>query len=225
MDPIRIDITSERGEYQVIIGSGTAKNLSSLLREHGLDRQRIIVSSPPIWRLQGSRLENVVAAKDRPALIPDGERAKSLATVARLYEACVRRGLDRSAIVVAFGGGVVGDVAGFAAATYLRGVTLVQVPTTLLAQVDSSIGGKVGVNLASGKNLVGAFHSPSLVVCDPDVLGSLGRREFRAGLYEVVKYGVISSAPLFDRVATGLPTIFNRDGAALTSLVTDCCRI
>ncbi len=102
---------------------------------------------------------------------------------------------------------------------------LIQVPTTLLAQVDSSIGGKVGVNLTSGKNLVGSFHSPSLVVCDPDVLGSLGRREFRAGLYEVVKYGVISSAPLFDRVAGGLTAIFNRDGALLTSLVADCCRI
>src|SRR5262245_26213351 len=225
MDPIRIDITSERGEYQVIIGSGTAKNLSSLLREHGLDRQRIIVSSPPIWRLQGSRLENVVAAKDRPALIPDGERAKTLATVARLYEACVRRGLDRSAIIIAFGGGVVGDVAGFAAATYLRGVTLVQLPTTLLAQVDSAIGGKVGVNLPSGKNLVGSFHAPALVVCDPDVLGTLARREFRSGLYEVVKYGVIASAPIFDRVASALPAIFARESNVISRLVADCCGI
>ena len=142
--------------------------------------------------------------KDRPALIPDGERAKTLQTVARLYDACVRQRLDRSAAIVAFGGGVVGDVAGFAAATYLRGIRLVQVPTTLLAQVDSSVGGKVGVNLPSGKNLVGAFHSPSLVVCDPEVLSTLARREFRSGLYEVVKYGVIASRPLFDRVATGL---------------------
>src|SRR5262245_39482597 len=225
MDPVRLSVTSERGTYPVVIGSGSTSLLKELLSQNGIDRQRLVVSAFPIWRLQGQRLRSVLQPKERPALIPDGERAKTLQTVTRLYEAGIKRGLDRSAAVIAFGGGVVGDVAGFMAATYLRGVSLVQVPTTLLAQVDSSIGGKVGVNLAAGKNLVGSFHSPSLVVCDPDLLGSLGRREFRAGLYEVVKYGVISSAPLFDRVATGLPTIFNRDGAALTSLVTDCCRI
>lgn len=225
MEHTHLDVTSERGTYKVVIGSGASGRLAALLGEHGVDRQRLVVSAPPIWRLQGTRLRNVIGPKDRPTLIPDGERAKTLATVSRIYDACIRRSLDRSGAIVAFGGGVVGDVAGFAAATYLRGIKLVQVPTTLLAQVDSSIGGKVGVNLASGKNLVGAFHSPSLVVCDPDVLGSLGRREFRAGLYEVVKYGVISSAPLFDRVATGLAAIFNRDSTLLTSLVADCCRI
>jgi len=225
MEYTRLDVTSERGTYKVVIGSGASNRLAALLSEQGIDRQRLVVSAPPIWRLQGTRLRNVVGPKERPTLIPDGERAKTLATVSRVYDACVRRSLDRSGTVIAFGGGVVGDVAGFAAATYLRGIRLVQVPTTLLAQVDSSIGGKVGVNLTSGKNLVGSFHSPSLVVCDPDVLGSLGRREFRAGLYEVVKYGVISSAPLFDRVAGGLTAIFNRDGAVLTSLVADCCRI
>ena len=168
---IHLKVTSERATYPVVIGAGVSQRLAPLLAEQGIGRERIVVSSPPIWRLQGRRLQGVIGAKDKPALIPDGERAKTLATVARLYDACVRRGLDRSAVVIAFGGGVVGDVAGFAAATYLRGVTVVQVPTTLLAQVDSAIGGKVGVNLASGKNLVGSFHSPALVVCDPDVLG------------------------------------------------------
>jgi 3-dehydroquinate synthase len=225
MEHIRLDVTSERGTYRVVIGSGASAQLATLLAEQGIGRQRLVVSAPPIWRLQSTRLGNVLGPKERPTLIPDGERAKTLATVSRVYDACVRQGLDRSGAIVAFGGGVVGDVAGFAAATYLRGIRLIQVPTTLLAQVDSSIGGKVGVNLTSGKNLVGSFHSPSLVVCDPDVLGSLGRREFRAGLYEVVKYGVISSAPLFDRVAGGLTAIFNRDGDLLTSLVADCCRI
>jgi len=225
MEPTRLDVTSERGTYTVVIGSGASSRLAALLTEQGIDRQRLVVSAPPIWRLQGTRLRNVMGPRERPTLIPDGERAKTLATVSRVYEACVRQSLDRSGAVIAFGGGVVGDVAGFAAATYLRGIRLVQVPTTLLAQVDSSIGGKVGVNLTSGKNLVGSFHSPSLVVCDPDVLGSLGRREFRAGLYEVVKYGVISSATLFDQVAVGLTAIFNRDAAILTALVADCCRI
>jgi 3-dehydroquinate synthase len=126
---------------------------------------------------------------------------------------------------MAVGGGVVGDIAGFAAATFLRGLRAVQIPTTLLAQVDSSIGGKVGVNLPAGKNLVGAFHPPAMVVCDPLVLGSLPRREFRAGLYEVIKYGVIASPALFDRVSARLDAIFNRDAAILTDVIADCCRI
>jgi 3-dehydroquinate synthase len=225
MELMRLEVTSERGPYPVVIGPGASSKIAALLAEQGIDRQRVVVTAPPIWRLQGTRLRTVLGPKERPALIPDGERAKTLATVARVYEACARRALDRSGALVAFGGGVVGDVTGFAAATYLRGIRLVQIPTTLLAQVDSAIGGKVGVNLASGKNLVGSFHSPSLVVCDPDVLTTLGRREFRAGLYEVVKYGVIRSPDLFARVAGGLQAIFAREPAALTSIVRDCCRI
>jgi 3-dehydroquinate synthase len=224
MEQTRLQVTSERGTYPVVIGPGVTGHLPALLDGHGI-RQRLVVSAPPIWRLQGSRLAGVLGDKDRPALIPDGERAKTLATAARVYDACVRHALDRSAAVIAFGGGVVGDVAGFAAATYLRGLRVVQVPTTLLAQVDSAIGGKVGVNLASGKNLVGSFHSPTLVVCDPDVLGSLNRREFRSGLYEVVKYGIIASPGLFDRVASSLPSIFGRETDVLTPIVAECCQI
>ena len=225
MDPIRLTVKSERTTYPVIIGAGSLKSLSALLKERGVERQRLVVSSAPIWRMQGPKVGGILAAKDRPTLIPDGERAKTLATVARIYDACVQRHLDRSAAVVAFGGGVVGDVSGFAAATYLRGIKLVQVPTTLLAQVDSSIGGKVGVNLPIGKNLVGAFHSPDLVVCDPDVLATLHRREFRSGMYEIVKYGVIASRELFDRVAGNLAAIFAHDASVLTSVIADCCRI
>jgi 3-dehydroquinate synthase len=225
MDPIRLNVVSERGPYPVVIGAGATSRLASLLEAQRVGRERLVVSSPAIWRLQGMRLQRLLGPKERPALIPEGERAKTLQTVARLYDACVRRGLGRSAALIAFGGGVVGDVAGFAAATYLRGITIVQVPTTLLAQVDSAIGGKVGVNLPSGKNLVGAFHAPACVVCDPDVLGTLARREFRSGLYEVVKYGVIASAAIFSRVAEGLTAIFARDADTLTPLVAECCRI
>lgn len=225
MTPIRLQVTSERTSYPVVIGPGVLGQLPALLSECGLDRQRLVVSSAPIWRCQGHQLDALMGSSELPTLIPDGERSKILPTVTRIYEACIRAKLDRSAAVVAFGGGVVGDVAGFAAATYLRGIALVQVPTTLLAQVDSSIGGKVGVNLAAGKNLVGAFHSPALVVCDPTVLGTLARREFRSGLYEVVKYGVIASRPLFDRVRDGLTAIFNQDAAYLTPIIADCCRI
>ena len=153
-------------------------------------------------------------SSEPPILIPDGERHKQLATVGRIYDALVRAGADRATTIVAVGGGVVGDIAGFAAATFLRGVPVVQVPTTLLAQVDSAIGGKVGVNHALGKNLIGAFHQPLAVVIDPDLLATLPRREFRAGLYEVVKYGMIASRPLFDRLTSELPAVFKREPGA-----------
>ncbi len=224
MEPVRIDVRSERASYPVLIGPGLLSRLPELLRSHGVTGDRLVVSCPPVWRLHGHRLQ-AVAGPLEPALIPDGERAKTLLTVTRIYEALVTRRFDRSASLIAFGGGVVGDVAGFAAATYLRGIRLVQIPTTLLAQVDSSVGGKVGVNLPAGKNLVGAFHPAALVVCDPELLASLPRREFRAGLYEVVKYGVIRSRPLFDRIVRDLKAIFAHDPAVLTPLIAECCRI
>lgn len=224
MEPIRIDVKSERAVYPVLIGATLLADLPTFLRAHELTGDILVVSCPPVWRAQGARMK-ALAGKGGPSLIPDGERAKTLPTVTRIYDALVKRRLDRSAVLVAFGGGVVGDVAGFAAATYLRGIRLVQVPTTLLAQVDSSVGGKVGVNLAAGKNLVGAFYPAALVACDPAVLASLPRREFRAGLYEVVKYGVIRSRTLFDRLATQLEAIFAQEPEVLTSLVADCCQI
>lgn len=225
MNPIRIDVSSEHRTYPILIGTGLSKSLPRLLDERGITRQRLVVSCGPVWRAQGRRFKGVVPARDRPALIPDGERAKTLRTVASLYTHCQRRGLDRSSAVVAIGGGVVGDVAGFAAATYLRGVSLVQIPTTVLAQVDSAIGGKVGVNLPTGKNLVGSFHAPVLVVCDTDVLSSLPAREFRAGLYEVVKYGVIADRRLFELMRKKLDRVLAHDADLLTSIVASCCRI
>jgi 3-dehydroquinate synthase len=225
MKPIRIDVTSERGSCPVLVGAGLVRDLPALLTARGVGRQRVVVTNRPIWRLHGRRARGALAPGDSPVFLADGERAKTLATVESIYDACVQRGLDRSAAVIALGGGVVGDVAGFAAATYLRGIRMVQVPTTLLAQVDSAIGGKVGVNLPAGKNLVGSFHSPALVVCDPLVLETLSRRQFRAGLYEVVKYGVIASSRLFGRVHRELKAIFERDPTALAPIVAACCRI
>ena len=225
MNPIRLEVRSERRIYPVLVGAGTLDRLPELLRGHNINRQTVVISCPPVWRLHGKRLRAIAGGRHGPALIPDGERAKTLQTVSRLYDTFVKRRLDRSSSIIAFGGGVVGDVAGFAAASFLRGLSLVQIPTTLLAQVDSAIGGKVGVNLPSGKNLVGAFHPPALVICDPQVLSTLPRREFRAGLYEVVKYGVIASKPLFDRVSGNLPALFAHDQDLLSPLVADCCRI
>jgi 3-dehydroquinate synthase len=176
-----------------------------------------------VWRLHGSCAKGV--GREEPILIPDGERFKNLGTIGRIYDGLIRAGADRATTLVALGGGVVGDITGFAAATYLRGVPFVQIPTTLLAQVDSAIGGKVGVNHPMGKNLIGAFHQPSAVVVDLDVLATLPRREFRSGLYEVIKYGMIASRPLFDRIRENLPALFARDHGTLLPVVSESCRI
>src|SRR5207248_7066710 len=167
------------------------------------------------WKIVGRGLG---FAKRNIHLFNDAESAKHLGSVEQIARALCRVGADRKSLIVAVGGGVVGDVAGFAAASYLRGVALVHIPTTLVAQVDSSIGGKTGVNLPEGKNLVGAFYPPRLVITDPDLLGTLADREFRGGLAEVVKHAVISDAPLFARLEKDLDRILRRDREALGSL-------
>jgi 3-dehydroquinate synthase len=176
-----------------------------------------------VWRFHQSAFNGVT--QHEPILIPDGERFKHLATVGRIYDALIRVGADRATSLIAIGGGVVGDVAGLAAATYLRGIPLVHVPTTLLAQVDSAIGGKVGVNHPLGKNLIGAFHQPLMVAVDPALLATLPRREFRAGLYEVVKYGMIASRSLFEKIVDGLPVLFAREPGLLVPVIAESCRI
>jgi 3-dehydroquinate synthase len=224
MTATRIEVAAASGAYPVIIGSGTLAQLPRLLDQSAAGTRRVAVSSPYVWDLHGDAVRKASSERD-PILVPDGERFKNTVTVGRVYESLIRMGADRSTVIIAVGGGVIGDLVGFAAATYLRGVRLVHVPTTLLAQVDSAIGGKVGVNHMLGKNLIGAFHPPQLVVADPAVLSTLPRREFRAGLYEVVKYGVIASPALFDRVRTSLPAVFARDDDALTGIVSESCRI
>lgn len=221
--PSRISVRTHSAEYAVTIGAGLTASLAQTLNDVSFPARRFIVSSTTVWRLHSGRFQSVTG--EEPILIPDGERFKTLSTVAKIYDALVRAQADRGAGVVAIGGGVVGDVAGFAAATFLRGLPVAQVPTTLLAQVDSSVGGKTGVNHPAGKNLIGAFHQPSAVIVDPEVLATLPRREFRAGLYEVVKYGVIASRPLLERVAGGLPALFARDTAVLLPIIAECCQI
>ena len=209
--------------HSIHIAPGLSKQLPALLDRAGVPARRFIVSNPTVWRFHGESFPGLTA--EEPILIPDGERHKHLQTVSRIYDSLIRARADRASAIVAIGGGVVGDTAGFAAATYLRGVPVVQVPTTLLAQVDSAIGGKVGVNHALGKNLIGAFHQPALVAIDTSLLATLPRREFRAGLYEVIKYGVIDSRGLFDRVGGSLKALFSRDEAALLPVIKESCDI
>jgi len=180
-----------------------------------------ILSSPKVWRAVGQRalrgLRSQLAAKMH--LFDDAEAAKNLSTVEKITRELVRAGADRKSLLVAVGGGVVGDVVGFAAASYLRGVALVQVPTTVVAQVDSAVGGKTGVNLPEGKNLVGAFYPPRLVLVDPEFLGTLPEREFRSGLAEVIKYGVIGDTELFAFLEQNIGGILSREAEALEHVI------
>jgi 3-dehydroquinate synthase len=222
--PTRITVGAAAGPYPVIIGNNTIDALGREMDAAKLGKRRILVSSERVWDFHGARFRKLGADRT-PILIEDGERYKNLNTVARLLDAFVKAQADRSTVIVAIGGGVIGDMVGFSAATYLRGLPVVHVPTTLLAQVDSAIGGKTGVNHPLGKNLIGAFHAPSLVVADPIVLETLPRREFRAGLYEVIKYGVISDPTLLDRIRESVTAIFARDGDAIAPLVSASCHI
>jgi len=222
--PTRINVAAAAGSYSVLIGNDTIRSLGREMDAAKLGKRRILISSERVWNFHGERFGKLGADRT-PILIEDGERYKNLNTVARLLDALVKVHADRSTVIVAVGGGVIGDMVGFSAATYLRGIPIVHVPTTLLAQVDSAIGGKTGVNHPLGKNLIGSFHPPSLVVADPIVLESLPRREFRAGLYEVIKYGVISDPVLLDRMRESITAIFARDGDAVAPLVAASCRI
>jgi 3-dehydroquinate synthase len=223
MDPVRIEVSTPSRKYVIALGDGILARLGRLLDDAGTPARRFVVSSSVVWRFHGQQFAAALPAE--PVLVPDGERFKVLQTVSRVYEALIRANADRASTLITFGGGVIGDMAGFAAATYLRGIALVHVPTTLLAQVDSAIGGKVGVNHVLGKNLIGAFYQPHAVVIDPSVLGTLPRREFRAGLYEVIKYGMTSSPTLFDRIARDRKEIFARSPEVLAGVITESCRI
>lgn len=214
--------------YDVLIGSGLMEEAGARLRALGPMGRVAIVTDGNIGPLYGARLEAALRAEGYEATritVPAGEVSKNLEEAARLYEAFLEARLDRDGAILALGGGVVGDLAGYAAATFLRGIACVQVPTTLLAQVDSSIGGKVGVNLPRGKNLVGAFQQPRLVLADVACLRSLPLRQVRAGLAEVVKYGVIADAELFAWLEGHVEPLLAVDEEVLAEAVAASCRI
>ena len=214
--------------YDITIGSGLLADLGSKCARLKLGPRCAIITDTNVGkRFAKPAFNSLVRAGFFPALIvvPPGESAKSLKSVQSCYDQLAVHRLERSSFIIALGGGVVGDLAGFVAATYLRGIAFVQVPTTLLAQVDSSVGGKVGVNLKAGKNLVGAFFQPRLVLCDLDTLQTLPEREYRAGLAEVIKYGIIRDAKLFLQLERDFPKILNRDHQMLTDVIARCCEI
>ena len=214
--------------YAIKIASGLIDRCGRACAQLNLGPRCAIITDTNVGKRYAKSVFNSLAtAGFSPSLIivQPGEAAKSLKTVQAGYDQLAVHRLERKSFIVALGGGVVGDLAGFLAATYLRGLAFVQVPTTLLAQVDSSVGGKVGVNLKAGKNLVGAFYQPRLVVCDPDTLKSLPDREFRAGLAEVIKYGIIYDAKLFTQIERDLSRLIKREPKLLAGVVARCCEI
>jgi 3-dehydroquinate synthase len=222
---LRVDVRSASHTYPVYIEHGLTAQLGRFIESSPKPVSRhFFISSPLVWRLHGKAMAKAVP-KTEAILLPDGEKYKQLSTAARAYESLIKLDADRGAGIIAVGGGVIGDMAGFVAATYLRGIALIQVPTTLMAQVDSAIGGKVGVNHPMGKNLIGAFHQPLLVAIDPALLETLPRREFRAGLYEVIKYGMTSSRDLFERIGRDIDAIFARKPDALVPIIGESCSI
>ena len=224
---VKVDL-GERS-YGIHVEAGLLGRLGELVRTALPKAGRaLVITDSGVAPLYGAKVRQSLAAagiRAAEAVIPAGEASKTLAQAGELYRECVAAGLERSSTIIALGGGVVGDLAGFVAATYLRGIPFVQVPTTLLAQVDSSIGGKTGVDLPEGKNLVGAFYQPSLVVADPETLRTLPRREVSAGLAEVVKHGVIQQPEFLEFLERNAEAILALDLDIMTRVVETNCRI
>lgn len=223
METLRVELGSR--SYPILIGQGLLGE-HSLFEQHLRARDVLVVSNTVVAPLYLEALEASLQPRRVVAtILPDGESHKTLANVARILDVLVANRFGRDCAVVALGGGVVGDMAGFAAATYQRGVAFVQVPTTLLAQVDSSVGGKTGVNHPGGKNLIGAFHQPVVVVADTRTLATLPPRELRAGLAEVIKYGLICDAAFFAWLEAHIDALLAGDGAALAYVIRRSCEI
>jgi 3-dehydroquinate synthase len=224
LETLNVELGSR--SYPILIGGGLLTR-EDLFRHHLAAREVLIVSNTTVAPLYLPALLRSLGARRVvvEVILPDGEAHKTLANTSRVLDVLIANRFGRDCAVLALGGGVVGDLAGFAAACYLRGVALVQLPTTLLAQVDSAVGGKTGVNHVGGKNLIGAFHQPALVVADTHTLATLPPRELRAGLAEVIKYGMMSDAALFAWLETHLEQLLAGDPVALVPVIHRSCEI
>jgi 3-dehydroquinate synthase len=222
MSSFRVD-TPPHG-YSAMVERGIVASAAQYLPPNA--GKVFVVSSEDVWRHQGGRLAAALSGTAHEVLfLPLGEHHKRLAPLEQMADRMVELGADRTSVIVAYGGGVVTDMAGFLAAIFMRGIPLLQIPTTLLGQVDAAIGGKTGVNLASGKNLVGSIHQPIAVLIDPDVLETLPEREYRAGLYEIIKAGIIRDAALFDFLAADRAAVLARNHHAVDRIIDDSVRM
>ena len=214
--------------YPVVVGAGSLGLVWERLRALGVGGRAVLVSDRSVIALHGPRVAASLRAAGfdvKEINVPEGEPAKTLEVAERCWEACLTGGLDRTSTLLALGGGAVGDLAGFVASTYMRGINLVQLPTTLLAQVDAAIGGKNAIDHPRAKNLIGTFHQPRLVVIDPLVLVTLPEREFRAGLAEVVKHGAVLDAEYFSDIEAHVPEILSRDIPTIERVIAGSCRL
>ena len=224
MSTTTVDVALGTRSYPIWIGAGLLAD-AARWREAIRGRHVLVVTNETIAPLYLARVQAGLLGLDHASLVlPDGESHKTLANTAAVFDALAALGANRDATILALGGGVIGDLAGFAAACWMRGIDFVQLPTTLLAMVDSSVGGKTGVNLAAGKNLVGAFHQPRAVVVDSDTLATLPAREYRAGLAEVVKYGAIGDTAFFAWLEAHADALAARDADALVEAIAVSCR-
>lgn len=226
--PVDIYLDLAKRSYHIYIGQGLINSVDCYLKELDLGKNVLLVSNPKVFNLFGGLVkEKLLDAGYRviPALVPDSEEAKSLDVAGKLYDLAYNNELDRQSVVIALGGGVVGDLAGFVAATYMRGIAFVQLPTTLLAQVDSSVGGKVAVNHPRGKNIIGAFYQPKLVLSDIDLISTLDDRELRTGLAEVIKCAVIADQEFFSWLVDHISDLLDRQPEALARAISITCRI
>ena len=224
----QVDVDLGARSYPITIESGLLDRAGSLIAQCTPRSMAVVITNTTVGPLYCRRLEQSLrtAGIDTHCItLPDGEQHKTLTTMADVYRQLADLAVDRRTPIVALGGGVIGDMAGFAAATFLRGVPFINIPTTLLAQVDSSVGGKTGVNLPAGKNLVGAFYQPTAVLIDPDVLHTLPARQFRAGIAEVIKYGAIMDPALAEQLQGTMPQVLARDPATLAHVIAWCCRL
>ncbi len=218
------EVTTPAARYPVVVERGAISRIPEFVPESC--GKLFVVSTGDVWKLHGERVSDALGGGGFDVLfLPGGEENKRFAPVEELAERLVELGADRSSLIVAFGGGIVTDMAGFLAAIFMRGIPVIQIPTTLLAQVDAGVGGKTGVNLAIGKNLIGSFHQPLAVLVDPEVLPSLPEREYRAGLYEIIKAGVIAEERLFDFLVENRERVLARDQAAVEHIIAESVRL
>jgi 3-dehydroquinate synthase len=226
---IRIPVQTPSQSYEVLIEPGLLRSAAATLRDLIPPSARVFaLTAPPVQKHWAGVLKKSFAKAGRKIeiiVMPDGERSKTMTELQKLAEKLVKLGADRHSVLLALGGGVVGDVAGFLASIFMRGIPMVQIPTTLLAQVDSAIGGKTGVNLKAGKNLLGTFHQPLAVLVDSEMLSTLPEREYRSGLFEAMKYGVIRNPAIFELMESQRDALLRREEAVLETLIADCIRV
>jgi len=217
-------VQTPQRNYDAIVERGSLTRIAEFLPERS--GTAFVVTTRDVWDLHGSAVERALQGHAyRVLFFPGGESRKRMVEVEALAEQMVDAGADRSSVVIAFGGGIVGDLGGFLAAIFMRGIPVIQAPTTLLAQVDAAVGGKTGANLVAGKNLIGSFHQPLAVLIDPDVLRTLPEREYRAGLYEIVKCGVIRDANLFEVMDRSAGSVLKQETETLERIIAAAVRI